>query len=113
MTDQQLSSSQRPAAGTGDGATMIGIAQNRYGPAPEDVLRQAELAVPAVADDQVLVRVHAASVDRGTWHVMAGTLTAVIDRTHPLEEVPAAIRYLLDGHTRGKIVILVHDADPT
>jgi NADPH:quinone reductase-like Zn-dependent oxidoreductase len=70
MTDQQLSSSQGPAAGTA--RTMTGIAQNRYGPAPEDVLRQAELEVPAVADDQVLVRVHAASVDRGTWHVMAG-----------------------------------------
>jgi NADPH:quinone reductase-like Zn-dependent oxidoreductase len=51
---------------------MTGIAQDRYGPRPEDVLRVARLAVPAVADGAVLVRVRAASVDRGTWHVMAG-----------------------------------------
>jgi NADPH:quinone reductase-like Zn-dependent oxidoreductase len=25
-----------------------------------------------IADDEILVRVHAASVDRGTWHMMAG-----------------------------------------
>ena len=71
MTDQQLSSAQQPSAGTA-AATMTGIAQDRYDPAPEDVLRIAELAVPAIADGQVLVRVRAASVDRGTWHVMAG-----------------------------------------
>jgi NADPH:quinone reductase-like Zn-dependent oxidoreductase len=43
----------------------------------------------------------------------ASTLTPALDRTYPLEEVPAAIRYLLDGHTRGKIAIAVQDADPT
>jgi NADPH:quinone reductase-like Zn-dependent oxidoreductase len=69
MTDQQLSSVPPPATA---GATMTGIAQDRYGPAPEDVLRVARLARPAVTDGEVLVRVHAASVDRGTWHVMAG-----------------------------------------
>ena len=35
----------------------------------------------------------------------AGTLRPAIDRTFPLEEVPAAIRYLRDGRARGKIVI--------
>jgi NADPH:quinone reductase-like Zn-dependent oxidoreductase len=71
MTDQQLTSAPQASAGTA-AATMTGNAQDRYGPAPEDVLRIAELAVPTIADGQVLVRVHAASVDRGTWHVMAG-----------------------------------------
>jgi D-arabinose 1-dehydrogenase-like Zn-dependent alcohol dehydrogenase len=28
-----------------------------------------------------------------------------VDRTCPLDEVPEAIRYLRDGHARGKIVI--------
>jgi NADPH:quinone reductase-like Zn-dependent oxidoreductase len=37
----------------------------------------------------------------------AGTIRAVVDRTFPLEEVPAAIRYLRDGHARGKVVITV------
>ena len=37
----------------------------------------------------------------------AGTIRPVVDRTFPLEEVPAAIRYLRDGHARGKVVITV------
>ncbi|MGP3927398.1 NAD(P)-dependent alcohol dehydrogenase [Streptomyces sp. 8N616] len=51
---------------------MKSIVQDRYGPAPEDVLRLAEIDKPTIQRDEVLVRVHAASVDRGTWHVMAG-----------------------------------------
>src|SRR3954465_10870873 len=37
----------------------------------------------------------------------AEAIRPVVDRTFPLEEVPAAIRYLRDGHARGKIVIVV------
>src|SRR3954452_23882930 len=48
------------------------IVQDEYGPAPEEVLRVEEIAKPTTGEDDVLVRVHAASVDRGTWHVMAG-----------------------------------------
>jgi len=51
---------------------MTAIVRDKYGSAPEDVLRLAEVAKPTIADDQVLVRVHTASVDRGTWHIMAG-----------------------------------------
>jgi NADPH:quinone reductase-like Zn-dependent oxidoreductase len=36
-----------------------------------------------------------------------GTLTPVIDRTYPLAQLPEAIRYLEEGHARGKIVITV------
>jgi NADPH:quinone reductase-like Zn-dependent oxidoreductase len=43
----------------------------------------------------------------------AGTLAAAVDRSYPLDQVPAAIRHLIDGHARGKTVILIHDADPT
>lgn len=32
-------------------------------------------------------------------------VTPVIDRTYPLSEVPEAIRYLEEGHARGKVVI--------
>ncbi len=52
--------------------TMKAIVQDEYGSAPEDVLRLADVARPTVGDEEVLVRVRAASVDRGTWHVMAG-----------------------------------------
>jgi NADPH:quinone reductase-like Zn-dependent oxidoreductase len=51
---------------------MAAIVQDRYGPAPEGVLRLAEIDRPTMRDDEALVRVHAASVDRGTWHIMAG-----------------------------------------
>jgi NADPH:quinone reductase-like Zn-dependent oxidoreductase len=36
-----------------------------------------------------------------------GTITPVIDRTYPLAQVPEAIRYLEEGHARGKVVISV------
>lgn len=52
--------------------TMKAIVQDEYGSAPEMVLRLAETALPAIGARDVLVRVHAASVDRGTWHLMTG-----------------------------------------
>ncbi len=36
-----------------------------------------------------------------------GKVVPVIDRTYPLSEVPEAIRYLEEGHARGKVVITV------
>ncbi len=36
-----------------------------------------------------------------------GKITPVIDRTYPLAEVPEAIRYLEEGHARGKVVVTV------
>jgi NADPH:quinone reductase-like Zn-dependent oxidoreductase len=39
----------------------------------------------------------------------SGKVTPVIDRSYPLSEVPAAIRYLEEGHARGKVVITVSD----
>jgi len=37
----------------------------------------------------------------------AGALMPVIDRTYPLSEVPAAFRYMKEGHARGKVVVTV------
>jgi NADPH:quinone reductase-like Zn-dependent oxidoreductase len=39
--------------------------------------------------------------------IEAGKVRSVIDRTYPLSEVPEAIRYLEEGHARGKVVITV------
>jgi NADPH:quinone reductase-like Zn-dependent oxidoreductase len=39
--------------------------------------------------------------------IEAGKVTPVIDRTYPQTEVPEAIRYVVDGHARGKVVIVV------
>jgi NADPH:quinone reductase-like Zn-dependent oxidoreductase len=49
---------------------MRAIVQDTYGSA--DVLELREIPTPQIGPDQVLVRVHAAGVDRGVWHLMAG-----------------------------------------
>jgi NADPH:quinone reductase-like Zn-dependent oxidoreductase len=51
--------------------TMKAIVQTEYGSA--DVLRLAEVDRPVVSDNGVLVRVHAAAVHAGDWHLMRGT----------------------------------------
>jgi NADPH:quinone reductase-like Zn-dependent oxidoreductase len=58
-----------PSAGT---ETMRAIVQDRYGTDPAEVLRLGTIARPAPGDAEVLVRVRAAGVDRGTWHLMTG-----------------------------------------
>jgi NADPH:quinone reductase-like Zn-dependent oxidoreductase len=50
--------------------TMRAVVQHGYGTA--DVLRLTQVAVPTIGDNEVLVRVHAAGLDRGTWHLMTG-----------------------------------------
>lgn len=39
--------------------------------------------------------------------MQAGKLTPVIDRRYPLNETPAAMRYLEQGHARGKVIVSV------
>jgi NADPH:quinone reductase-like Zn-dependent oxidoreductase len=43
----------------------------------------------------------------------AGKVTPVIDRRYRLSEVPEAIRYLAEGHARGKVVITLEYANRT
>ncbi len=43
----------------------------------------------------------------------AGKVTPVIDRSYPLSDLPEAIRYLEEGHARGKVVITMeHRNEP-
>jgi NADPH:quinone reductase-like Zn-dependent oxidoreductase len=37
--------------------------------------------------------------------IEAGKVTPVIDRTYPLSEAPAAVQYMVEGRTRGKVVV--------
>lgn len=50
---------------------MKAIVRETYG--PPDVLRLEEVPLPAVGDDDVLVRVQAASANAGDWHMLRGT----------------------------------------
>jgi NADPH:quinone reductase-like Zn-dependent oxidoreductase len=52
-------------------ATMRAMVQERYGRA-EVVVRLGTTHRPAIGSGEVLVRVHAAGVDRGVWHVTTG-----------------------------------------
>ena len=49
---------------------MKAIVQDEYG--SPDVLELRDIDKPEIGDDEVLVRVHAAGVDRGVWHLMTG-----------------------------------------
>jgi NADPH:quinone reductase-like Zn-dependent oxidoreductase len=40
----------------------------------------------------------------------AGKLVPVLDRIYPLAEVPEALRYLVAGHARGKVVIKIEES---
>src|SRR6266498_4780849 len=50
--------------------TMKAIVQDTYG--TPDVLELRDIDKPVVGDDDLLVRVHAAGVDPGVWHLMTG-----------------------------------------
>jgi NADPH:quinone reductase-like Zn-dependent oxidoreductase len=51
---------------------MKAIVQDEYGRVAENVLRLEEIDIPTPGDDDVLMRVHAASIHIGDWHVMTG-----------------------------------------
>ncbi|WP_436794282.1 NAD(P)-dependent alcohol dehydrogenase [Actinospongicola halichondriae] len=57
--------------------TMRAVRQERFGTVAAEVLSVEEIERPTVGPDEVLVRVHAAGVDRGVWHLMAGLPYAV------------------------------------
>jgi NADPH:quinone reductase-like Zn-dependent oxidoreductase len=67
------------------------------------------LARPFVSQDvkAVVARRSSADLEFLAGLIEAGKITPVIDRTYKLSEVPEAIRYLEEGHARGKIVITV------
>ena len=76
-------------------------------------LLQALLAGPVIgrADGR---KIRLLAVRLGVEHLapmvelcQAGEIATVIDRRYPLSETPAALRYLGEGHAKGKVVILV------
>jgi NADPH:quinone reductase-like Zn-dependent oxidoreductase len=56
--------------GANEEHNMKAIVQYKYG--SPDVLELRDIDKPDIGDDEVLVRVHAAGVDRGVWHLMTG-----------------------------------------
>ena len=66
-----MKTEQRPTGSRSEVATMRAIVQDVYGDTG-DVLRTAEIDRPRAGAGEVLVRVAAAGIDRGVWHLMAG-----------------------------------------
>ncbi len=85
---------------------MQAIVQYGYGSAT--VLHLERIDTPAIADHEVLVQVHAAGLDRGTWHLMVGKpylLRLVFGVRAPKQPVP--------GHDVAGIVAAVGSAVTT
>ncbi len=53
-----------------EATTMRAVTQHAYGSA--DVLEVTTIDRPTIADDEVLIEVEAAGLDRGVWHLMTG-----------------------------------------
>ncbi len=56
---------------TTQGTKMRALVQDKYG--STDVLQMADIAMPEIKDEQVLIRVRAASVNPLDWHIMRGS----------------------------------------
>ena len=68
---------------------MKAIVQDRYG--SPDVLQLRDIDKPVVKDDEVLVRVHAAAVNIGDWHLLRGLpyiMRMVVGLLRPKREIP-------------------------
>ena len=72
---------------------MKAVVQDVWG--STDTLVIEDIAVPAIADDEVLVRVRAAGVDLGAWHLMTG--------------LPYLVRVMGMGVRRLKVRVKGHD----
>jgi NADPH:quinone reductase-like Zn-dependent oxidoreductase len=85
--------------GEDGGALLGGIGRNLH----------AQLLSPFVSQKLTAFVARERRADLLTLRDMAdsGAVTPAIDRSYPLSEAAAAIRHLIDGHARGKVVISV------
>jgi NADPH:quinone reductase-like Zn-dependent oxidoreductase len=76
---------------------------------PMGQMIRAKLMSPFVSQGLVsmLATVKAQDLDRMRGFMEAGTVKSIVDRTYPLAEAAAAMRYLEQHHARGKVVITV------
>jgi NADPH:quinone reductase-like Zn-dependent oxidoreductase len=87
--------------------------------APEGTLGMLRTFVPAVVlspfvDHRLrpfITDVDADALSTLVEYIEDGTVSPVVDRTYPLSETAAAIRYLETGRARGKVVVTVPDGE--
>jgi NADPH:quinone reductase-like Zn-dependent oxidoreductase len=79
---------------------------------PMDRVLKAAVLSPFVSQRLVVLNVKRSKADLGTLAALvdAGKVKPVIDRTYALEEAPEAIRYVEQGHARGKVLVGINHA---
>ena len=94
---------------TPTGSYVIVGAPGRGFLGPLSVAVKATALAPFVRQDVGMMMAKPAQVDLVliAGLIAAGTITPVIDRRYPLRETADAIRYIEDGHARGKVVVTV------
>ena len=70
MKNKVQAGAQADARAAAQTDSMRAAVREVYGPA--DVIHESRLARPRIRADEVLIRVGAAGLDRGTWHMMTG-----------------------------------------
>ena len=85
------------AGGDGGGALFGGMGRNLH----------AQLLSPFVGQrlTAFIARQHPADLVTLRDMVSSGTVTPAIDRAYPLSQAQDAVRHLIDGRARGKVVI--------
>ena len=93
--------------------TLAAVGGSQHGGlfGPGAVAMRGKLVAPFVSQRIVAVEGEGNEADLATLAAMieAGDVTPVIDRVYPLEEAPDALRYVEDGHPKGKVVVTVGD----
>lgn len=95
---------------------MKAVVQSRYGSA--DVLEPSNVQKPVMRDDEVLVRVRAASIGARVTHFTEGDplimrlafglrIITVVDRTYQLAHMADAIRSFRHDHGHGKTIVTI------
>jgi NADPH:quinone reductase-like Zn-dependent oxidoreductase len=91
--------------------TLAAVGGSQHGSlfGPGAIAMRGKLVAPFVSQRLVAVEGEGNEADLATLAAMieAGDVTPVIDRVYPLEEAPDALRYVEDGHPKGKVVVTV------
>ena len=93
--------------------TLAAVGGSQHGGlfGPGAVAMRGKLVSPFVSQRLVAVEGESNEADLATLAAMieAGDVAPVIDRVYPLGEAPDALRYVEEGHPKGKVVVTVGD----
>jgi len=93
--------------------TLAAVGGSQHGGlfGPGGIAMRGKLVSPFVSQRIVAVEGESDEASLTTLAAMieAGDVTPVIDRVYPLGDAPDALRYVEDGHPKGKVVVTVGD----